>query len=183
MKNNELTTAYVFDAEGWFNGITAWQWKNGAYLETPDATLKSPWGDGRPSPDVFYRYDAKTGEWSEHQKPHCAADLEGVWISNESLTAHDVEMRELIKEFGKEEGFRIERNNRNDWCVMRVPKPSPEDLEAAKIEQEMAELEAKVAALSYRMTIAMMQNDTEETKQIQMEYAELTEGANHEEVL
>ena len=69
------------------------------------------------------------------------------------------------------------------YIIREVPKPSPEDLEVSKIEHEMAELESKVSALSDRMTIAMMQNDTEEIKQIQMEYAKLTEGANHEEVL
>ena len=69
------------------------------------------------------------------------------------------------------------------YIIREVPKPSTEDLEAAQIEQEMTKLEAKVVALSDRMAIAMMQNDTEEIKQIQMEYAKLTEGANHEEVL
>lgn len=176
MRNNELSTAFMFDGDGWFNGTTAWQWKNGAYLETPDATLKAPWGDGRPSLDVFYRYDAKAGVWSEHQKPHCAADLEGVWISNESMTAHDVEMRELIQEFGKEEGFRIERNDRNDWCVMRVPEPTEEEKEVEALETSMAALDKRIEQVKDGLLLALLRDDKEKVAALRVEYEKLLEA-------
>lgn len=183
MQNNELSTAYVFDVEGWFNGTTAWQWMDGEYLKTPNATLESPWGSAEPSDDVFYRFNFSLNAWEEVCKPTCADELLGVWVDTESTTNHSIELLQLINKFEGTEGYKKVKDEFGRVCLLKIPKPSPEDIEASKIEQEMAELEAKIAALSDRMIIAMMQNDTEEIKQIQMEYAKLTEGANHEEVL
>lgn len=126
---SDFKTAYRFDDAGYFEHELSVQVIDGEALMPPSATLLPPWGDAKPDDKVFYRFDGES--WKSEAKPTCAAECVGVVISHTTITPHDEEMRELIRRFAQEEGYREKRGEDLSWSVEKIP----EKTEAEKREE------------------------------------------------
>lgn len=134
---SEFKTAYRFDDAGYFEHELSVQVIDGEALMPPSATLLPPWGDAKPDDKVFYRFDGES--WKSEAKPTCAAECVGVVISHTTITPHDEEMRELIRRFAQEEGYREKRDEDLSWSVEKIP----EKTEAEKREEAEKSVRAK----------------------------------------
>lgn len=134
---SEFKTAYRFDDAGYFEHELSVQVIDGEALMPPSATLLPPWGDAKPDDKVFYRFDGES--WKSEAKPTCAAECVGVVISHTTITPHDEEMRELIRRFAQEEGYREKRCEDLSWSVEKIP----EKTEAEKREEAEKSVRAK----------------------------------------
>lgn len=134
---SEFKTAYRFDDAGYFEHELSVQVIDGEALMPPSATLLPPWGDAKPDDKVFYRFDGES--WKSEAKPTCAAECLGVVISHTTITPHDEEMRELIRRFAQEEGYREKRGEDLSWSVEKIP----EKTEAEKREEAEKSVRAK----------------------------------------
>lgn len=134
---SEFKTAYRFDDAGYFEHELSVQVIDGEALMPPSATLLPPWGDAKPDDKVFYRFDGES--WKSEAKPTCAAECVGVVISHTTITPHDEEMRELIRRFAQEEGYREKRGEDLSWSVDKIP----EKTEAEKREEAEKSVRAK----------------------------------------
>ncbi len=134
---SEFKTAYRFDDAGYFEHELSVQVIAGEALMPPSATLLPPWGDAKPDDKVFYRFDGES--WKSEAKPTCAAECVGVVISHTTITPHDEEMRELIRRFAQEEGYREKRGEDLSWSVEKIP----EKTEAEKREEAEKSVRAK----------------------------------------
>lgn len=134
---SEFKTAYRFDDAGYFEHELSVQVLDGEALMPPSATLLPPWGDAKPDDKVFYRFDGES--WKSEAKPTCAAECVGVVISHTTITPHDEEMRELIRRFAQEEGYREKRGEDLSWSVEKIP----EKTEAEKREEAEKSVRAK----------------------------------------
>lgn len=134
---SEFKTAYRFDDAGYFEHELSVQVIDGEALMPPSATLLPPWGDAKPDEKVFYRFDGES--WKSEAKPTCAAECVGVVISHTTITPHDEEMRELIRRFAQEEGYREKRGEDLSWSVEKIP----EKTEAEKREEAEKSVRAK----------------------------------------
>ena len=134
---SEFKTAYRFDDAGYFEHELSVQVIDGEALMPPSATLLPPWGDAKPDDKVFYRFDGES--WKSEAKPTCAAECVGVVISHTTITPHDEEMRELIRRFAQEEGYREKRGEDLAWSVEKIP----EKTEAEKREDAEKSVRAK----------------------------------------
>lgn len=134
---SEFKTAYRFDDAGYFEHELSVQVIDGEALMPPSATLLPPWGDAKPDDKVFYRFDGES--WKSEAKPTCAAECVGVVISHTTTTPHDEEMRELIRRFAQEEGYREKRGEDLSWSVEKIP----EKTEAEKREEAEKSVRAK----------------------------------------
>lgn len=134
---SDFKTAYRFDDAGYFEHELSVQVIDGEALMPPSVTLLPPWGDARPDDKVFYRFDGES--WKSEAKPTCAAECVGVVISHTTITPHDEEMRELIRRFAKEEGYREKRCEDLSWSVEMIP----EKTEAEKREEAEKSVRAK----------------------------------------
>lgn len=134
---SDFKTAYRFDDAGYFEHELSVQVIDGEALMPPSATLLPPWGDAKPDDKVFYRFDGES--WKSEAKPTCAAECVGVVISHTTITPHDEEMRELIRRFAQEEGYREKRGESLSWSVEKIP----EKTEAEKREDAEKSVRAK----------------------------------------
>lgn len=134
---SDFKTAYRFDDAGYFEHELSVQVIDGEALMPPSATLLPPWGDAKPDDKVFYRFDGES--WKSEAKPTCAAECVGVVISHTTITPHDEEMRELIRRFAQEEGYREKRGEDLSWSVEKIP----EKTEAEKREDAEKSVRAK----------------------------------------
>ena len=134
---SDFKTAYRFDDAGYFEHELSVQVINGEALMPPSATLLPPWGDAKPDDKVFYRFDGES--WKSEAKPTCAAECVGVVISHTTITPHDEEMRELIRRFAQEEGYREKRGDDLSWSIEKIP----EKTEAEKREEAEKSVRAK----------------------------------------
>ena len=134
---SEFKTAYRFDDAGYFEHELSVQVIDGEALMPPSATLLPPWGEAKPDDKVFYRFDGES--WKSEAKPTCAAECVGVVISHTTITPHDEEMRELIRRFAQEEGYREKRGEDLSWSVEKIP----EKTEAEKREEAEKSVRAK----------------------------------------
>ena len=134
---SDFKTAYCYDDAGYFEHELSVQVIDGETLMPPSATLLPPWGDAKPDDKVFYRFDGES--WKSEAKPTCAAECVGVVISHTTITPHDEEMRELIRRFAQEEGYREKRGEDLSWSVERIP----EKTEAEKREEAEKSVRAK----------------------------------------
>lgn len=134
---SEFKTAYRYDDAGYFEHELSVQVIDGEALMPPSATLLPPWGDAKPDDKVFYRFDGES--WKSEAKPTCAAECVGVVISHTTITPHDEEMRELIRRFAQEEGYREKRGEDLSWSVEKIP----EKTEAEKREEAEKSVRAK----------------------------------------
>lgn len=134
---SDFKTAYRFDDAGYFEHELSVQVIDGEALMPPSATLLPPWGDAKPDDKVFYRFDGES--WKSEAKPTCAVECVGVVISHTTITPHDEEMRELIRRFAQEEGYREKRGEDLSWSVEKIP----EKTEAEKREEAEKSVRAK----------------------------------------
>ena len=110
MSETNLKTAYEWDAAGYYLGETVWMLDDfGDWLEAPSSTDVCPW-TGEPDGSVFYK--RLDGKWTTEKKPTCAAECIGLSVPHDSMTTHDIELRNLIRTLGEEEGYRVARGRR-----------------------------------------------------------------------
>lgn len=133
----DLIPAFAFDAEGYFDGETAWQVVDGETIEAPNSTKLCPWGEGEADPSVFYRFI--DGAWTTVKKPASAEDLVGVVVSHTSTTMHDSEMRALVQKFSDTEGYRQVRGEDLSWSIEKIPEKTPDEKRKEAEEQVRAE--------------------------------------------
>lgn len=133
MSETNLKTAYEWDAAGYYLGETVWMLDDfGDWLEAPSSTDVCPW-TGEPDGSVFYK--RLDGKWTTEKKPTCAAECIGLSVPHDSMTTHDIELRNLIRTLGEEEGYRVARGDDLSWYVEKIPEPTEkEKREAAEAE-------------------------------------------------
>lgn len=147
---SEFKTAYRFDDAGYFEHELSVQVIDGEALMPPSATLLPPWGDAKPDDKVFYRFDGES--WKSEAKPTCAAECVGVVISHTTITPHDEEMRELIRRFAQEEGYREKRGEDLSWALEKIPEKTPEEKLAEAEEEVRAKRDRLIADTDYLLT-------------------------------
>lgn len=135
--------AFKYDAAGYFDHELTVQVVDGQVLMPPSCSLDCPWGSGAQDEKKFYRFNG--GRWVSEAKPNKAADLIGVVVSHESMTPHDIELRELIKKFAQEEGYREKRGEDLSWSIERIPEKTAEE---KRIEAEQVARSKRDALLS-----------------------------------
>lgn len=135
--------AFKYDAAGYFDHELTVQVVDGQVLMPPSCSLDCPWGSGAQDEKKFYRFNG--GRWVSEAKPNKAADLIGVVVSHESMTPHDIELRELIKKFAQEEGYREKRGEDLSWSIERIPEKTAEE---KRIEAEQMARSKRDALLS-----------------------------------
>lgn len=116
---------YLFDDAGYFCGTDV-MFENamepGTFFERADSTEIAPVGDVE-----THWFKFSEGKWTAIKKPTCAAECVGMVISHESMTKHDIEARELIKQFANEEGYREKRGEDLSWSVEKIPEKTAEE--------------------------------------------------------
>lgn len=115
----------------------------GEYLLPPKAILVAP--------DRKDGYWPKwTGvEWDYVKVPTTAEEAVGLVISHTSTSRYAVSMRELIRRFSQEEGYREKRGDDLSWSVEKIPEKTEEEkLEEAKT-QARAKRDSLLAACDY----------------------------------
>lgn len=147
---NMLKDAYAYDANGYLDGTTVWQAIDGDFWPVPGTTDVVPWGSGEQDETVFYRFS--DGRWTTEKKPACAADLVGVVVSHTSMTSHDIEMRELVKKFSQEEGYREKRGVDLSWSIEKIPEPTQEEKRAQAESQVRGKRDALISQTDYLLT-------------------------------
>lgn len=135
--------AFKYDAAGYFDHELTVQVVDGQVLMPPSCSLDCPWGSSAQDEKKFYRFNG--GRWVSEAKPNKAADLIGVVVSHESMTPHDIELRELIKKFAQEEGYREKRGEDLSWSIERIPEKTAEE---KRIEAEQMARSKRDALLS-----------------------------------
>lgn len=130
---SEFKTAFRYDDAGYFEHELSVQVVGGEALMPPSVTLLPPWGDAKPDDKVFYRFDGES--WKSEAKPTCAAECVGLVISHTTTTPHDEEMRELIRRFAQEEGYREKRGEDLSWALEKIPEKTAEEKLAEAAEQ------------------------------------------------
>lgn len=168
--SSPLIEAFLYDANGYFDGQTAWQVVSGEVLKCDRSTDVCPWGRGVFDDSVFYRFDGK--EWKTEKKPTCAADFVGLVVSHTSMTSRDVELRRLIQEFSNEDGFRQERGENLEWMIVKIPEPTPEEKAAQQL--ETAKQERSCAVNDIVVEVDGMRFDGDEKSQERMSRKILT---------
>lgn len=144
---SEFKTAYRFDDAGYFEHELSVQVIDGEALMPPSATLLPPWGEAKPDDKVFYRFDGK--KWIAEKKPTCAAECVGLVISHTTTTPHDEEMRELIRKFSQEEGYREKRGEDLSWSVEKIPEKTEEEKLAEAEEQIRSKRDSLISDTDY----------------------------------
>lgn len=144
---SEFKTAYRFDDAGYFEHELSVQVMDGEALMPPSATLLPPWGEAKPDDKVFYRFS--DGKWGMEAKPTCAAECVGVVISHTTITPHDEEMRELIRRFAQEEGYREKRGEDLSWALEKIPEKTAEEKLAEAAEQARQKRDRLIADTDY----------------------------------
>lgn len=147
---NLLKDAYAYDASGYLDGTTVWQAIDGDFWPVPGTTDVVPWGTGEQDETVFYRF--VDGQWTTEKKPTCAADLVGVVVSHTSMTSHDIEMRELVKKFSQEDGYREKRGEDLSWSIEKIPEPTPEEKRAQAESQVRGKRDVLISQTDYLLT-------------------------------
>lgn len=147
---SDFKTAYRFDDAGYFEHELSVQVIDGEALMPPSTTVLCPWGEGAKDDKVFYRFS--DGKWGMEAKPTCAAECVGVVISHTTITPHDEEMRELIRRFAQEEGYREKRGEDLSWALEKIPEKTPEE-KLAEVEEEVrAKRDRLIADTDYLLT-------------------------------
>lgn len=147
---SEFKTAYRFDDAGYFEHELSVQVIDGEALMPPSTTVLCPWGEGAKDDKVFYRFS--DGKWGMEAKPTCAAECVGVVISHTTITPHDEEMRELIRRFAQEEGYREKRGEDLSWALEKIPEKTPEEKLAEAEEEVRAKRDRLIADTDYLLT-------------------------------
>lgn len=147
---NMLKDAYAYDANGYLDGTTVWQAIDGDFWPVPGTTDVVPWGSGEQDKTVFYRFIG--GKWTTEKKPTCAEDLVGVVVSHTSMTSHDIEMRELVKEFAQTEGYRERRGEDLSWSIEKIPELTQEEKRAQAESQVRGKRDALISQTDYLLT-------------------------------
>lgn len=147
---SDFKTAYRFDDAGYFEHELSVQVIDGEALMPPSTTVLCPWGEGAKDDKVFYRFS--DGKWGMEAKPTCAAECVGVVISHTTITPHDEEMRELIRRFAQEEGYREKRGEDLSWALEKIPEKTPEEKLAEAEEEVRAKRDRLIADTDYLLT-------------------------------
>ena len=147
MPKIELIDAYVFDAQGYFNGVSMCQVVDGQHVMPPSSTLLCPWGESTPDATVFYKFT--NGGWSAEKKPACASDLIGIVVAHESMTQHDIELRSLIQRLSDSEGYRQLRGDDLSWSIEKIPEKTKDELRKEAEEYVRAKRDNQLARTDF----------------------------------
>lgn len=141
---------YLFDEAGYFYGTDV-MFENamepGTFFERADSTDIEPKGDTNTH---WFKFGG--GKWTAIKKPTCAAEFVGMVISHESMTAHDIEARELIKKFSQEEGYREKRGEDLSWAVEKIPEKTAEEKRIEAEQMARAKRDALISQTDYLLT-------------------------------
>lgn len=130
---SDFKKAFCYDDAGYYQHEVSVQVVDGEPLMPPSVTFSCPWGKVTQDDTVFYRFDGK--KWIAEKKPTCAAECVGLVISHTTTTPHDEEMRELIRRFAQEEGYREKRGEDLSWALEKIPEKTAEEKLAEAAEQ------------------------------------------------
>ena len=141
---------YLFDDDGFFYATDV-VFENlqahGTYFERGDSVDFAPEGNHETH---WFKLSGK--KWVAVKKPTCAAECVGMVISHESMTAHDIEARELIKKFSQEEGYREKRGEDLSWSVEKIPEKTAEEKRIEAEQMARAKRDALISQTDYLLT-------------------------------
>lgn len=122
----DLKILQKFDAAGYHCGQCYFQVMDGVF--PPNNTTETPLPDGADNKQFFYKWSGT--EWLAEKKPTTAQELIGVKVSHQSMTPHDIELRQIIQNLAKEEGYRLRpRNEDLSWEIEEIPQKTEEELQ------------------------------------------------------
>ena len=68
------------------------------------------------------------------------------------MTSHDIEMRELVKKFSQEDGYREKRGEDLSWSIEKIPELTPEEKRAQAESQVRGKRDALISQTDYLLT-------------------------------
>lgn len=115
----------------------------GEYLLPPDAiTVEPEQKDG-------YWPKWNGNAWDYVKVPATAEEAVGMVVSHTSTSRYATAMRELVRRFSREDGYREKRGDDLSWAVEKIPEKTEEEkLQEAK-EQARAKRDALLSACDY----------------------------------
>lgn len=144
---SDFKKAFCYDDAGYYQHEVSVQVVDGEPLMPPSVTFSCPCGKATQDDTVFYRFDGK--KWIAEKKPTCAAECVGLVISHTTTTPHDEEMRELIRRFAQEEGYREKRGEDLSWALEKIPEKTAEEKLAEAAEQARQKRDRLIADTDY----------------------------------
>ena len=152
------------DEDGYYCGKSQQGIGEGMHLS--DDVVETPLPEGIDLTKSFARWTGT--EWVVEAKPTTAAECATLGpVSHQSTTVRCNELRKLFEELTKgSEEYRLERGDNLEWIVMKIPDPTPEEIEAQALASAKAERAEAVSKII--VDVDGMKFDGDETAQTRM---------------
>lgn len=148
---NQLIDVFLFDEAGYFAGVSVAMespLEEGVFIFPPKSTTVEP----ELNPENFYRWDGAV--WIAEPKPTKPEDFVGKWISHESQTVHDQELRALIQKIITSDckTHKIVRGDDLSWGAEAIPKKTEEEKLKEAEDQARAKRDHLISKTDYLLT-------------------------------
>ena len=150
-------TVYVYDEDGYFSDTQIAQFnpRSSGWLYPPKSTTVKP----ALQTDMFYKIksagDLESG-WDAEPYPTKATDFIGVEISHQSRTSHSQVLRELLRDFVKQDSENYREKQINDEngnllaiTVEKIPELTAEELKEQKANEARAKRDSLISQSDY----------------------------------
>lgn len=148
---NQLIDVFLFDEAGYFSGVSVAMespLEEGVFIYPPNSTTVEP----ELNPENFYRWDGEV--WIAEPKPTKPEDFVGKWISHESQTVHDRELRTLIQKIITSDckTHKIVRGDDLSWGAEPIPEKTEEEKLKEAEDQARAKRDYLISKTDYLLT-------------------------------
>ena len=142
----DLKILQKFDAARYHCGQCYFQVMEGVF--PPNNTTETPLPDGADNKQFFYKWSGT--DWVAEKKPTTAQELIGVKVSHQSMTPHDIELRQIIQNLAKEEGYRLRSRNEDlSWEIEEIPQKTEEELQQEAAEEVRRKRDQLISETDY----------------------------------
>lgn len=185
--SQNLKYALSFDEHGHFEKMEHVQIVNGLMLLPADgqtvflekyAEISNLSDAGIDLSANYVTLNAEKNDIVVNPYPKSAAECVGIFIKHDDNCTFNCKMRELFDELtAKDDNYQISQDESLCKTVIKKPAKTEAEIEADKSDAEIKQFDEQIKELKDSMALAMLSNDQELIKELQSEYATLTEGA------
>lgn len=152
------------DEDGYYIGEKQIGVGEGLFLA--DDVVETPLPEGIDLTKNYVRWDGSA--WVVEAKPTTPAECVALGpVSHQSTTVRCNELRKLYEELTKgSEEYRLERGENLEWIVLKIPEPTPEEIEAYELAEAKAERAEAVSKII--VNVDGMKFDGDQTAQTRM---------------
>ena len=171
---SNTTTAYQFDAEGYYLNETIVQKVGEDYLVPPDTTMIEPTF----KPGYWSKW--KGSKWTNEKIPTTCAEAikKGLTCISNGQGKHNYEVKTLLEALvaADSEHYKTVVSDNFVMTIEEIPEPTEEEKALEEEQKKQNALEAAIAELSKQMDQANLNGDKEWQEEIRAEYAALMEA-------